>query len=41
MQDILRDLKSYTFGKFKEEILSHPSKGRKEWITWMMERAGK
>ena len=41
MQDILRALKSYTSRKLKEEILSHPSESRKEWITWMMERAGR
>ncbi len=40
MQDILRDFKSYTSRKLKEEIISHPTESRKEWILWMMKRAG-
>ena len=41
MQDILRDLKSHTSRKLKEEIRAHPSESRKEWLLWMFERAGK
>jgi REP element-mobilizing transposase RayT len=41
MQNILRDYKSFTSGKLREEILKHPSKSRREWLIWMMERAGK
>ncbi len=41
MQDILRDLKSYTSRKLKEEIQENPAESRKEWILRMMERAGK
>lgn len=41
MQDILRDFKSFTSGKLREEIKNHPAESRREWIVWMMERAGK
>jgi REP element-mobilizing transposase RayT len=41
MQNILRDLKSYTSKKLKEEINNHPQESRKEWLIWMFERAGK
>jgi len=41
MQNILRDLKSYTSRKLKEEIKNHPQESRKEWLVWMFERAGK
>jgi putative transposase len=40
MQDILRDFKSFTSRKLKEEISNHPGESRKEWMTWMMQRAG-
>ena len=40
MQDILRDFKSFTSRQLKEEISTHPSESRKEWILWMMKRAG-
>ncbi|NOZ47821.1 MAG: transposase [Chlorobi bacterium] len=41
MQDILRDLKSYTSRKLKQEIKDHPQESRKKWLIWMFERAGK
>ncbi|MEP1095902.1 MAG: transposase [Cyclobacteriaceae bacterium] len=41
MQDILRDFKSHTSRKLKEEINGNPTESRKEWMVWMMERAGK
>ena len=40
MQDILRDFKSYTSRKLREEINAHPVESRREWINWMMQRAG-
>ena len=40
MQDILRDFKSYTSTKLREEIAQHPTESRREWILWMMKRAG-
>ncbi len=41
MQDILRDLKSFTSRKLREEIQAHPTESRREWMLWMFERAGK
>lgn len=40
MENILRDFKSYTSGRMKEAIKEHPQESRKEWMVWMMERAG-
>lgn len=40
MQDILRDFKSFTSRSIKEEIKNHPGESRREWLIWMMERAG-
>ncbi len=40
MQDILRDFKSYTSSQLKKLIIKNPHESRKEWILWMMERAG-
>lgn len=40
MQDILRDFKSYTSRKLREEINVHPVESRREWMRWMMQRAG-
>jgi len=41
MQDILRDLKSFTSRKLRKELAKHPQESRKEWMQWMFERAGK
>ncbi|WP_423147163.1 REP-associated tyrosine transposase [Rubrolithibacter danxiaensis] len=41
MEDILRDFKSFTSGSLKNAIREHPTESRKEWLIWMMERAGK
>lgn len=41
MEDILRDLKSYSSKQLKRAIQNHPCESRKEWILWMLERAGK
>ena len=41
LQNIMRDFKSYTSRKLREEINKNPSESRKKWIAWMMERAGK
>ncbi len=41
MQDILRDMKSYTSRKLREEIVNNYRESRKKWIMWMMEAAGK
>ncbi len=39
--DIVRDMKSFTSTKLREAIINHPQESRKEWMNWMMERAGK
>lgn len=41
MQDIMRDLKSYTSRKIKEEIYAHASEGRNERLIKIFERAGR
>lgn len=40
MENILRDFKSYTSRNLKDKIRSNPQESRKEWIIWMMKRAG-
>ncbi|PCH66624.1 MAG: transposase [Bacteroidetes bacterium] len=40
MEDTLRDLKSYTSKKMKHAIEEHPQESRREWMLWMMKRAG-
>ena len=40
MENILRDFKSFTSRRLKEEIQSNPQESRKEWVFWMMKRAG-
>lgn len=41
LENIMRDFKSFTATKLKETIKEHPGESRKEWMIWMMERAGK
>ena len=41
MQDILRDFKRFTSAKLKKAIKQNVTESRKEWMLWMMERAGK
>ena len=41
LEDIIRDMKKHTSSELKTAIKSHPQESRKEWIIWMMERAGK
>ncbi len=41
LEDIIRDMKKHTSSELKTEIKNHPQESRKEWIIWMMERAGK
>jgi putative transposase len=40
IEDIVRDLKSFTSGKLRKTIADHPQESRKEWILWMLKRAG-
>ena len=41
MEDIVRDMKSFTSTTIKNTITNHPYESRKEWMLWLMERAGK
>ena len=41
LEDIIRDMKSHTSNTLKMSIKENPLESRKEWIVWMMERAGK
>ncbi len=41
LDDIVGEMKSYTSTQFKKIIKEHPQESRKEWMIWMMERAGK
>ena len=41
MQDILRDMKSFTSGQLKLAIAQTPQESRKEWMLEFMHRAGK
>jgi REP element-mobilizing transposase RayT len=40
LQDIMRDLKSYSSKKITNAIKENPQESRKEWMVWMLERAG-
>jgi putative transposase len=40
LEGIIRDFKSFTSRKLREEIQSHSGESRKEWLLWMMKRAG-
>ena len=39
--DILRDFKTYTSKKLQKQVQENNKESRKEWVLWMMERAGK
>ncbi len=41
IEDILRDFKSHTSRMLRKSIAEHPQESRREWLLWMMERAGK
>ena len=40
LEDIMRDMKRHTSEELKRAIQSNPAESRKEWMLWMMERAG-
>jgi REP element-mobilizing transposase RayT len=40
MQGIIRDMKSFTSRKIKEEIKTHPQESRRAWLLQMFEKAG-
>ena len=41
LEDIVRDMKSYTSTALRKSIKENIQESRKEWMIWMMERAGK
>ena len=41
LEEILRDMKSFTSTTMKNAITDHPYESRKEWMLWRMERVGK
>jgi putative transposase len=41
LEDIMRDMKKHTSTALKEAIQNHQGESRKEWMLWMMKRAGK
>ncbi len=41
LEDIVRDMKSYTSRKLKDTIKENIQESRREWMLWMMERAGR
>lgn len=40
LENIMRDMKKHTSLTLKQAIISHPGESRKEWLLWMMKRAG-
>ncbi|KQR67480.1 transposase [Pedobacter sp. Leaf176] len=40
MEDIIRDFKSFTSKCLRKSIAENPVESRKEWLLWMMKRAG-
>ena len=41
LEDIVRDMKKHTSSELKTAIQNHSQESRREWMLWMMERAGK
>jgi len=39
--DVLRDFKRHTSKELQKAIIENPQESRKEWMLWMMEKAGK
>jgi len=40
MEDILRDMKRYSASALRQAMENNPVESRKEWMLWMMKRAG-
>lgn len=40
LSDIMRDMKSFTSTQMRKAIENHEGESRKEWMLWMMKRAG-
>ena len=41
LEKIIGEMKSFTSTRLRKAITEHPGESRKEWMIWMMERAGK
>jgi putative transposase len=41
LENIMRDMKKHTSTALKQAIKEHPTESRREWMLWMMERAGR
>ena len=41
LENIMRDMKKHTSTALKQAIQEHPAESRREWMLWMMTRAGK
>jgi REP element-mobilizing transposase RayT len=41
LENIMRDMKKHTSIALKQAIKDHPGESRREWMLWMMEKAGK
>ncbi|TVR38057.1 MAG: transposase [Cryomorphaceae bacterium] len=41
LENIMRDFKSHTSRELKKEIKNNIQESRKDWMLWLMERAGK
>ncbi len=41
LEEIIRDLKKHTSKTILRAIEENPQESRKEWMLWMLERAGK
>lgn len=41
IEDIVRDMKSYTSTSIRKELQSNFTESRREWMLWMMKKAGK
>jgi len=37
---VLKEFKTFTSKKIQKAIAENPQESRKEWLLWMMERAG-
>jgi len=40
LDGIVRDMKSYISKELKTAIEAHPQESRREWMLWMMKKAG-
>ena len=40
LENIMRDMKRHTSERLRACIKIHPQESRREWMLWMMERAG-